>query len=70
MQSKYVKEIEMQQKYIIHTNNDKIMKIKMIKNLRALTNTLWQKLLSSLTYSSTNNNTEKCNKYSRTSSES
>ena len=29
----------------------------MIKNLQALTNTLWQKILSSLIYSSNNKNT-------------
>ena len=57
-------------KYIIHTNIDKIMEIKMIKNIQTSTNTREQKLLLSLTYSSNNKNTEKYKKYSRTSSES
>ena len=44
----------MRQKYIIYTNIDKIMKIKMIKNILTSTNTWQQKLLSKLTYSSNN----------------
>ena len=40
----------------------------MIKNLQTSTNTSYQKLISSLTYSSNNKNTEKCNRYGRTSS--
>ena len=59
----------MRQKYIIHTNIDKIGKIKVIKNLQTSANTSQQKLLSSLTYSNNNKNTETCNKYSRPSSE-
>ena len=43
MQSEYVKNTEIWQKYIINSSNDKIMRIKMIKNLQTLTNTLWQK---------------------------
>ena len=31
--------LKMRQKYIIHTNIDKIMKIKMIKNIQTSTNT-------------------------------
>ena len=60
----------MRQKYIMHTSIDKIMKIKMIKNIQTSTNTWWQKLLSSLTLSSNNENTEKYKKYCRTNSES
>ena len=60
----------MLQKYIIHTNIDKIMKTKMIKNIDASTNIWQQKLLPSSTYSSNNKNTEEYKKYSGTSSES
>ena len=42
----------------------------MIKNIQTSTNTWWQKLLSSLTLSSNNENTEKYKKYCRTNSES
>ena len=42
----------------------------MTKNIQTWTNTWQQNLLSSLTYSSNNKNTEKYKKYSRTSSES
>ena len=58
------------QKYIIHTNIDKIMKTKMTKNIQTWTNTWQQNLLSSLTYSNNNKNTEKYKKHGRTSSES
>ena len=56
----------MRQKYIMHRNIDKTMKIKTTKNLQTSTNTWWQKLLSSFTYSSNDKNTEKCNKHNRT----
>ena len=42
----------------------------MIKNIQTSTNTWYQKLLWSLTYSSNNKNTENYEKYSRTNSES
>ena len=60
----------MLQKYIIHTNIDKIMKIKMIKNIETPTNTWQQKLLPNFAYSSNNKNTEEYKKYNGTSSES
>ena len=60
----------MLQKYIIHTNIDKIMKIKMIKNIETPTNTWQQKLLPNFAYSSNNKNTEEYKKYKGTSSES
>ena len=49
----------------MYINIDKIVKIKMIKNLQTSTN-----LLSSFTYSYDKIITEKCNKYSGTSSKS
>ena len=57
----------MWKKCIINTNIDKIGKMKIIKNLETWINTWYQNLLSSLTNSNKSKNTEKCNKYSRTS---
>ena len=60
-------------KYIINSNVDKIMKIKiiikMIKSLQTSTNSWLQKLLSSLTHPNNSKNTKKWNQCSRTTSE-